>query len=378
MENALESLGTGELDEHLATVEGQLGRFLTLAGRHDDALPHLERALGNAELLRLPEVFAQALISKSVSLNYKSRLEETRILLEGAIAYADGHELSSAAVRAMNNLAVVFESRDRYADALDLTHRGIEQARRVGDRGWERQLLLGSLTSYVFLGRWDEATAIAEAAAADVFDDVQVQAQLFLTMIEVPCHRGDVITARELLDRHVGNSASDDVQGLSGVALYRGMVLRLEGKLEEAAEQIRIAVSFRNELGAMFLTVKLAFAEALELAFELRDLAWADELVTTIESMRPGERPPFLDAHAARGRAKLNGDERGLAGAVTRFRELQMPWWIAVTQLERGELLREAGRADEADPLFAEAAEIFEQLSATPWLERAQTAVLPA
>jgi hypothetical protein len=45
--------------------------------------------------------------------------------------------------------------------------------------------------------------------------------------------------------------------------------------------------------------------------------------------------------------------------------------WLAVTQLEHGEWLVGQGRADDAEPLLAEARETFERLSAKPWLERA-------
>jgi hypothetical protein len=41
-----------------------------------------------------------------------------------------------------------------------------------------------------------------------------------------------------------------------------------------------------------------------------------------------------------------------------------------VTELEHGEWLVGQARADEAEPLLAEAGEIFERLEARPWLER--------
>jgi hypothetical protein len=41
-----------------------------------------------------------------------------------------------------------------------------------------------------------------------------------------------------------------------------------------------------------------------------------------------------------------------------------------VTLLEQGERLAADGRGDEAEPLLAEAREIFERLEARPWLER--------
>jgi hypothetical protein len=43
---------------------------------------------------------------------------------------------------------------------------------------------------------------------------------------------------------------------------------------------------------------------------------------------------------------------------------------VAVVQLEHAELLAASDRAEAGQPLLAEAREIFEQLRATPWLER--------
>ena len=51
-----------------------------------------------------------------------------------------------------------------------------------------------------------------------------------------------------------------------------------------------------------------------------------------------------------------------------------MPFYAAVTLLEHGEWLVEQDRADEAQPLLAEAREIFGRLGAKPWLERTEQA----
>jgi hypothetical protein len=48
-----------------------------------------------------------------------------------------------------------------------------------------------------------------------------------------------------------------------------------------------------------------------------------------------------------------------------------MTFWLALTELEHAELLAQQGRGAEAEPLLAEAREIFERLEAKPWLERA-------
>ena len=83
--------------------------------------------------------------------------------------------------------------------------------------------------------------------------------------------------------------------------------------------------------------VKLCFVEALEAAFEAGDTAKVEELLATIESLRPGERPPLLEAHAHRFRAKLTGDEAGSGPPQALFRELGLPFSLAVTLLEHGE-----------------------------------------
>ena len=52
------------------------------------------------------------------------------------------------------------------------------------------------------------------------------------------------------------------------------------------------------------------------------------------------------------------------------LRELGVPFWLAVTFLEHGEWLARDAGAEPAEPLLAEAAEIFQRLGARPWLER--------
>ena len=123
-------------------------------------------------------------------------------------------------------------------------------------------------------------------------------------------------------------------------------------------------------LGLSFQTVKLAFVEALEAAFALGEAEKVDELLASIESIPPGSRAPYLDAQARRFRARLAGDGAGYEAAAEQFRELGIPFWLAVTQLEHAEWLVGQGQPSEAEPLLAEASEIFERLEATPWLER--------
>jgi hypothetical protein len=97
--------------------------------------------------------------------------------------------------------------------------------------------------------------------------------------------------------------------------------------------------------------------------------------------LTPAQRPRSLEAHEARIRARL-GALRGegenvesrYRSAAAGFREVELPFWLAVTLLEHCEWLAAAGRTDDTEPLPGEAREIFERLRARPWLERLERA----
>jgi tetratricopeptide (TPR) repeat protein len=368
LEATLAALEDDEPDAVVAEVAAQLGRFRVLSRQYELAAPLLETSLELAEALRLPEVFAQALTSKSILYTYRNRLEEAGILLEGALARALEHDLHAAAVRAFNNLAVVLESLDRYGEAVELTNRALELARRVGDRVWESIFMGGPISSLVLLGRWEEA--LARAAEFKSIGGHGIDAELDVHVVEVMCARGDVQTARAWLDDHTAAHSSEDIQALTGHLVAAAQTLRAEGRLSEALASAESGLDSRPSLGITFLTIKLALVEALEAAFELHDTAKVEELLDLVESLRQGERPRLLEAHAHRMRAKLSGDDAGFTAAEDRFRDLSLQFWLAVTLLEHGELLVAHGRTEAAEPLLAEAREVFGRLGATPWLDR--------
>jgi class 3 adenylate cyclase/tetratricopeptide (TPR) repeat protein len=371
VDTALAELEGEDPDEVVAAVAAQLGRFHVLSGHFEAAPPYLERALELAEALRLPEVFCQALTSKSLLYTNRNRHAEARILLEGALARALDNNLHAAALRALNNLGVLLESSDSFDDAVALIDRGLELARRVGNRVWEGSFLGGSVSSLVVLGRWDEARLrVSEAEAS-----MRPEQVLLIPLVTVYCERGDLDGARKRLE-NPAFEAPEEIQIRTSLALAEASILRKQGRSREALEKAEAALASRDELGISFLSVKLALVEALESAYELGDQAKVKELLDEIDTLRPGERPPLLEAHAHRFRGKLAGDPVEFSVAVALFRELSLTFWLAVTLLEHAESLAERGQVDDAEPLLAEAREIFERLEASPWLARVDR-VLP-
>jgi hypothetical protein len=137
-------------------------------------------------------------------------------------------------------------------------------------------------------------------------------------------------------------------------------------------------------LGLAAEYMKELFVVAADAAFVLNDDAKVEDVLAVVEHLPPGRASQAHQAQASRFRARLAA-ERGEADEAERlfkraaglFREIATPFNLAVTQLEQAERLVAQRRAGEAEPLLAEAREVFEQLRATPWLERCDAVGAP-
>jgi class 3 adenylate cyclase/tetratricopeptide (TPR) repeat protein len=375
MEDAFAILSADEPDADFAALATQLGRLQFFHGNLDRASELLELGVSLAESLLLPEIIAQALNTYGVISTFRGRPETAQALFAHSLKLALEHDLPTPALRAYNNLGDSFIRRDRYEDALPFHASGVALARKVGNRLWEWQLLME--TSYALMsgGRWDEAGAALAEIPESELRDLPLPAQ---TQVEIEAARGNVAEARRIFS-FVGHFAdSVDVQQRGLYDSAQAIVLRAEGDHEGALAAAERVLGSMPVLGASHQALKIGFVEALDATLALGQLDRADELVSQIDALRPGDLPPFLRAQASRFRARLaaargNTDavEPGFKGAAGIFREFGIPFWLAVTQLEHAEWLSEQGRGDEAEPLVAEARETFERLEAAPWLERA-------
>ena len=157
---------------------------------------------------------------------------------------------------------------------------------------------------------------------------------------------------------------STDVQDLSCYLGSRAALRRAEGRLADALADAEQTIEVSRTLGVAAQSTKQGIVEGVEAALALGDTAKVEELLLIVEGVPAGTRPPYLDAQARRFRARMGGDAVRLRGRRgRRFRELGLPFWLAVTLLEHGELTGDEASLDEAR-------EIFEGLRATPWLER--------
>ena len=375
MERAFEVLAGDEPDEDLATLAAELGRLHFFKGEIEIAADRVDTAIEIAESLWLPEVLSQALNTQGVLALYSGRSEQALALITHSLELALENDLAAAALRAFGNLGDLLDRRDRYEEAIELQRRGVALARKAGNRLQEWRLL-GELSYYLMrTGRWTEALDLAL--------EVPVSGRTYTlsvsnVLVEIAATRGDAAEARRALSSVSYMKDSADVQDRTGYETLSAVVLHSEGRNEEALAASEEALAASELLGAgVSADAKIALGEGLESALALGRLDTVEELLARIDAIPPGKRPPLLRAQAANFRARLaatrgeDGVEQGFKTAGAVFREYELVFHLAANQLEHGEWLVGQGRADEAEPLVAEAREIFDRLDAKPWSERA-------
>jgi tetratricopeptide (TPR) repeat protein len=328
-----------------------------------------------AEKMRFPTVLSQALNTKSLILAASNRPEEALILLRHALQIALQNDLAEAALRAYNNIGAMMNERDLHEDELASTVEGLELARKFGNRPWEEAMLIGRLTPFLFLGRWDDMKAVTEEArqlGMDPFNRLFGGELALLAAVDV--WRGDIAEARANLET-LNFATEEDVQLRVTWHGMNALVCRAEGKFQEAITSAELALEGRVELGVRAPSTKDGFVQLVEAALDTDDMGLAEKTLDLVRALGPGEVTPYMDAQFRRfeGRiAALQGGDPspGLREAIRIFKELAMPFWDAVASLEHAEWLLAQGRDGEAAPLIEQARATFAKLRATPWLER--------
>jgi tetratricopeptide (TPR) repeat protein len=373
MEAAYAVVGDDEPDADLAYLILRLGQAHFFGGNPERASDLIERGLDLAEALRLTELLALGWTVKATLISPR-RPEEARGLFQLALDTSLANELYQRASVAGGNLSDLSFRVDRYADSLARLEQALVLARRIGDRALEWYDLAEMTYALTMLGRWDEALARFAELPDEQLGALTDLSGLLSSVVELHLHRGQLDEARKLLARFEKLARTSDLQTASIYQVGVAAVRHAEGDHRGALTAAEHAFATRDALGVAGQSAKLGFLHALEAAAVLGDEAKSRELLEVVESLSPGLRPPLLEAVAHRFRARLAGDDPGadrhFRTATVQLRALELPFYLAVVQLEYGEWLMARGRPDDAQPLVAEARDTFERLEAAPWLER--------
>jgi tetratricopeptide (TPR) repeat protein len=380
---AYEFMLGGELVEAAATVAAQLGRMLVLMDQYTEAQPYLETALAVAEELHLPAVFSQALNSKGIGLMHAERSQESNLLIRHALEVALQNELWPAAFRAFNNLGLGFYHTDRNRDGLELFAQALEHARRLGDRSEIARALSSQLGYLQHLGLWDEAIGVAgqceEVAGQELLHTSWLVTRCWAP-IAILCERGDLTEARNWADRLALSEETDQPDVALASVLIKAEILRAEGNDSQALNVLQEAQQ-KAKVGPTSPVGKAVWPLQMECALTVSDFAAADALLAPVLARKPGQTPPSLAGLRLRFKARLAA-ARGESGGVWQdwmaaaaiFRDAEMPFYQAVTQLELAEWLGSRSERAKSAELIDEALTIFRRLKAQPWVLRAERA----
>lgn len=171
---AFEALAGEEHDVDIGKLAAELARIEYFTADRDRASEHIELALDVAETHGDMALLSQALNTKSLLLA-RLRIHEQQALLREAIRIAEEHDLTEPLMRAINNLMVLLETSDRFAEADELQGRGIAIARARGHRLWLTTFGAGLAMSHYNNANWDDAFALADETLPGESSTPQIQ-----------------------------------------------------------------------------------------------------------------------------------------------------------------------------------------------------------
>jgi tetratricopeptide (TPR) repeat protein len=283
--------------------------------------------------------------------------------LREAIRIASANDLSQALLRAQFNFSGLLLEHDRLIEAREILVEGLAHSRLRGDRAWESNLI-GQLGEVLVLtGEWEEATRILDLNSQSPTDGMGTALRLE-PLIDLYLARGQLAEARTLVDQASELAESTDLQTQAIFFQADSEVCLAEGRYDEALEIARRAFEIFRALNQPHYEV-LGYSVAIDAAIGLRDVENAERLLHEIRSIPAVERRSLVDAQTSRLEGKIEALRGGdpsdaFARAEALFREIPMPYWLAVTLSDAAD----AGITGGAD----EARSIFERLGARLWI----------
>ena len=414
-------------DEERLEAHEALGEVLTIVGRYDEALEHLEQALALVEAWppsaernrRLADLFGKTAAAYEAQGNYDAALEQLvqGLTLPNMIRLLEGARLYLRGVS-------VFHRRADYDRAEEWCQRALEIAEQVGGQAGQEVMARGHYLLGGILGRRGDLSQSIEhcqrsLALYEDLEDLMGQGRAHTNLAIAFDDRDDW----EAAAHHYG-AVEDLVQrigyaeGQARVTSNLGEVYLAQGRLRAAKEQYRVALGIverlgirygvavlHNNLGAAYVREN-AWAEAeehLEQSLALFEEIGSEDFLAELfrhrakvalgqgrqdEALAHVERSlGYAQAHdmrleegmtwrvlgsVRRERGELAQAEEGLARALEIAQEARKRHEVALTRLELARLWVQQGKEDEGRELAQQAAQMFAELGARLDLEEAE------
>ena len=342
----------------LASADSQLGELAR-------SLERAERALADAERLRLADLVVDGMRIKGQVFVLLGRPIEGRALIEAALALAERAGAGPATARSAFMLSLALFDEDPRA-AVEVGRRTIDLCRRFGLAPLRLVALMNTAEVSVAVGDWGWIEAELDTIDPDDLEPSEGVA-LALARAELAAIRGRDVAATVAELRATGDIHDPQSIATRGVGL--GLVALAEGRFADAIREVEPAE--RDDLNAVGALIIRGRAAA-----RLRDHAGARDAIDRLSaiSSRGAAHEIQRDALAACV-AALEGRwveaAAGFADAWRRFRDLRMDVGLAVSQLD---CIAVAPAGDPlAEAAAREAREILEREGAVAYLRQLDT-----
>ena len=350
-----------EIAHPLAKIEMRTANEARAIEIADLALPAAQEAGDEPTALML-------LITRGVALANLNRTTEAAVELTGALEVARRRGMLVAAGRAAVNLSYALDPDDP-AHAYEVSREGFEMAQQRGAPvGVQRYLLGNAADGAMQVGDWDWAVQ-AVTSQLDLLDEPAERIWYGTVLAVIGAYRGDAVS-EDALRLYAESKTFDDDQYRSYGAWSHVVSSMVTGDLREA---IRVC----EEVAATGLPGAESGAYGARAAIWLRDATTAQRMRDVFVAERAGRRTAAVLATLDAGIAMLEGKSAEArsryADAQNRWRDLGLPFWLAMCQLDIA--VTGAMEPDERRRAAVEAREIFQRLRAKALIDRLDAAL---
>jgi DNA-binding CsgD family transcriptional regulator len=266
----------------------------------------------------------------------------------------------------------------RYVDDFDGARRHLDLAENAaldeGDESSLANILLNQVLLECWSGNWELASELADRTHERFsLTGVEMSASS-IWRAYVDAHLGRAVDARAAgrMDEPIVQMLWDRILGLAELAV---------GNYNAAAARLGSAVAARERIGFREPAIWRIEGDAVEAAVGAGDLESARSMLATLDAAAARSGIPWNRAVAARchglvlaAHGDLDGAVNALDRALTEHDACPMPFELARTLLVAGQVRRRLKQKRQARELLARAAELFDNLGARQWGDRAREA----
>ena len=362
-----------------------LGEALMEIGEFPWAIVLLDEAVpltSGDPRLHADVVLTRLLVRHHVEENLERWRDEVTREAERLIPMLRERGADAQLAKAWRLLGFVHGSVCRYGEAAEAVKQAAEHARRARDARLEAR----NVSAYTFAAVFgptpvEEAIEYCEQLAGQPLSDRQAEALVLCSLAQLRAMRGDAAHARDLIGaaRRLLDELGVVVLAAATAMDYARIEL-LAGDLPSAETELRRAERSLTALGERYLLPPLAALLAQVVyaqgrAKEAEEITVRVELLADADDVEPQAAWRSVRAKVLAGRGEVDEAERLARHGVRLAGTTDSPWMQADALLDLAEVLRRAGRPDEARAAAAEALGLYELKGDTAAAVRAAAAV---